>query len=109
VELGPHMITSKQGWRMGRPVEVSESDGLTQAELRLERCILAHDRLVQKTGARPAFVNDELKNEIDWAAQVSSVDRLARFRSPRGHITSALLPLAARLNDRRLQLPLPNA
>ena len=67
LDIGPRTVS--QGWRDGKPVQVTRSDGLSEAEERLERCVAGLRRLQAKTGARPSFINDELKQELDWTKQ----------------------------------------
>jgi len=68
LDVGPRTVTS-HGWRDGKPITVTRSDGVSEAEERLGRCVTGLKRLQDKTGARASFINDELKQELEWARQ----------------------------------------
>ena len=69
LELGPRSL----GWNSGKPLVVSESSAATLAAERLERAEKGLARLSQKMQGRPACVNDEMQQEIEWARQELSV------------------------------------
>ena len=68
LDLGLREVS--HGWRAGKPVQVSAHTKPDEKNERLDKCVNGLRTLQRKLEERPSFVNDELRQEIEWATQV---------------------------------------
>lgn len=66
-------------WLDGRPVEITLQQKQSEVQQRLEKSIAGLNSLQQKTQLRSSFINQELRQELDWAKQVRGGSRDKTF------------------------------